>query len=350
MIKFLNFVGFISQVAGFNIDTQHPIILSAVGEGFGYSLELTTNDQTGKSQLYVGAPLTLENGETRGALYSCGLYVDSDSGSCSKLGLRDDEGPDDVRERQLLGLDLAITGGSGGSELHTCAPRRQVKFKKNWGETTQEYMSMQGKCWALPLADLSGDGQNYIQDSKKFNDWGGYSYGTVYSALGMSIHSVGAPTEGDVLFGAPGTFSWTGTVAAKRGDTLVLGEPWDKAEMRNDDYAGYAVGSGKFRSNSQEQQYVLGSPRAGIVRTGEVFIVEKFFENQNGNSADKKMKLIQRLTGTQLGEFFGAALVSADLNGDGLDDLLVGSPLATFEEARKKRSATRYAKVFLHLS
>ena len=61
------------------------------------------------------------------------------------------------------------------------------------------------------------------------------------------------------------------------------------------------------------------------------------------------MKLIQRLSGlsvflkissknqfiqkgSQLGEYFGASLVSADLNGDGLDDLLVGSPLATFEE------------------
>ena len=88
------------------------------------------------------------------------------------------------------------------------------------------------------------------------------------------------------------------------------------------------------------------------MRTGEVFIVEKFFESQNGNSADKKMKLIQRLSGvkivvfnnhkysfplgSQLGEFFGASLVSADLNGDGLDDLLVGSPLATFEEVFEK--------------
>ena len=73
---------------------------------------------------------------------------------------------------------------------------------------------MQGKCWALPLSDMSGDGKNDIQNTKKFNAWGDYPYGTLYSALGMSIHSLGV--EGDVLFGAPGTFGWTGTIAAKR--------------------------------------------------------------------------------------------------------------------------------------
>lgn len=33
------------------------------------------------------------------------------------------------------------------------------------------------------------------------------------------------------------------------------------------------------------------------------------------------------LTGEQLGEYFGAALTAADVNGDGLTDLIVGSPM-----------------------
>ena len=59
-------------------------------------------------------------------------------------------------------------------------------------------------------------------------------------------------------------------------------------------------------------------------------ICNRFGEEQ------KEMELIQKLSGTQLGEYFGAAIVSADLNGDGLDDLIVGSPLSTFEAVEKE--------------
>ena len=46
-----------------------------------------------------------------------------------------------------------------------------------------------------------------------------------------------------------------------------------------------------------------------------------------------------------MGEFFGGAVASVDLNGDGLDDLVVGSPLATGELVRRKRSVGKYIKV-----
>merc|ERR1719357_387472 len=109
--------------------------------------------------------------------------------------------------------------------------------------------------------------------------------------------------------------------------------------MKGDDYSGYAVTSGMFREGGP--QYVFGSPRAGQFRTGQVFLIEPFLGEEQ-----KEMKLIQRLSGLQLGEYFGAAIVAVDLDGNGLDDLVVGSPLATFEEARKKRSTTGYAKRF----
>ena len=70
-----------------------------------------------------------------------------------------------------------------------------------------------------------------------------------------------------------------------------LGQPWDKNQPKVDDYAGYSVGSGNFsRTNleilltisvktgklkrGESVQYILGSPRAGDRRTGEVYIIE----------------------------------------------------------------------------
>ena len=73
-------------------------------------------------------------------------------------------------------------------------------------------------------------------------------------------------------------------------DEFVLGQPWGGADMKGDDYSGYAVTSGMFREGGP--QYVFGSPRGGQFRTGQVFLVKPFLGEKQ-----KEMQLIQRLSG-----------------------------------------------------
>ena len=77
---------------------------------------------------------------------------------------------------------------------------------------------MQGQCWQYDLASTSQSHHNYLENTKRFEttencpEGSKCRYGTVYSSLGMSLHS-----EGDsLLLGAPGTYTWEGTLAALR--------------------------------------------------------------------------------------------------------------------------------------
>ncbi|MPC80945.1 Integrin alpha-11 [Portunus trituberculatus] len=51
-------------------------------------------------------------------------------------------------------------------------------------------------------------------------------------------------------------------------------------------------------------------------------LVFDFAKYENSDLLVKK-----EMKGEQLGEYFGSALTAADINGDGLSDLVVGSPM-----------------------
>ena len=90
-------------------------------------------------------------------------------------------------------------------------------------------------------------------------------------------------------------------------------------------------------SGTRKRQVALGAPRAGVERTGKVFIVE--------NSGDEKVTQVAKLIGSQSGEYFGAALAVVDINGDGIDELIVGSPLFTHTEKSKGKIGYEEGKI-----
>jgi hypothetical protein len=69
---------------------------------------------------------------------------------------------------------------------------------------------------------------------------------------------------------------------------------------------------------------------------GMVYIVETT-DNMASSRArgSKQVNQVVKLNGRQPGEYYGAALATADINGDGLDELIVGAPLHTHTEGSK---------------
>lgn len=86
--------------------------------------------------------------------------------------------------------------------------------------------------------------------------------------------------------------------------------------------SGYAVTSGSYFS-TEHDDYATGAPRANGLR-GKVIILDHTTIKEQFS-----IDPVVDISGEQIGEYFGAALASCDINGDDKDELLVGAPYWT---------------------
>ena len=84
---------------------------------------------------------------------------------------------------------------------------------------------MQGKCWRYQLSSGNQSQEYYLESTPELKSdgecpQGTYcDWGTMYSSLGMSLHAL---DNDQVLFGAPGTYSWKGTIAAAKYVEIIF--------------------------------------------------------------------------------------------------------------------------------
>ena len=108
-----------------------------------------------------------------------------------------------------------------------------------------------------------------------------------------------------------------------------------KDDPHHMDETGSAIVQGNFFANDQESEhFAIGAPKANRL-TGRVYVCYKCFypkaERKDGNNRNPSFQLEVESSSKQTGERFGAAVAAVDVDGDGIDELVISAPLYSSE-------------------
>lgn len=318
---------------------------------FGYSLNLR------KSSIMIGAPRA-ESGldaqrkiKEPGVIFKCRL---SDTLACNPFDF-DRDGDKrfeqlitthDSEDRTYQFLGAAMDGSeSENDRFVVCAPLFKSPIGPQddtidtllhgicyWVNHTRTQATL--STWANNLKSFAPSAHVYkispLRDKKMQylnrrdgNRFQYYSHGE----SGFSVHITDDQSE--IIVGSPGISIWQGSVilySSYRGG-FISRVPIPLSHLGVVSYFGYAVSSGKFNlPTSSKLFYVASAPRADeSTVAGEVYIFDIIFENSP--TPFYAIKVQQTFYGSQMGEYFGYALLTDDFNNDNLPDLAVAAPL-----------------------
>ncbi|GIY36089.1 integrin alpha-PS2 [Caerostris darwini] len=275
--------------------------------------------------LLVGAPkaqTSQPNVTAGGAVYRCGLESTT---ICAPVPF-DLTGPTpsdigrgqykDDKSHQWFGATVEASGENG--LVVACAPR-YVSFSINY-----QRREPVGTCWIAKNSFSTFDEYSPCRTSQ----WGFHRQG--YCQAGMSA---ALAQDGKRLFvGAPGSWYWQGQIYSKDLITNDERKTRESPASEDDSFLGYSSAAGEF-TGDKSMDVVVGMPRGNNL-TGKVVVYSSLLRN------------LQNITGEQMGSYFGHSVCVADVNGDGLDDIVVGAPL--FTDLLSKESKYEEGRVYVH--
>uniref|UniRef100_A0A2C9LFP5 Integrin alpha first immunoglubulin-like domain-containing protein n=1 Tax=Biomphalaria glabrata TaxID=6526 RepID=A0A2C9LFP5_BIOGL len=306
-----------NSVIGFNVDTESALVFKGPKNSyFGYSVAILANSQG--TWLLAGAPRandsSLNDVHEPGAVFQCNwqyrsscqpVYVDSIGNEKQTLPKWKNTSVHHLKDNQWLGTSIDVNV-NGDFKVMICAPRWI-----NQKYSVQGFHFMNGICY-------EADKELHFDDTsvrpvlehfkKQVHSSGAYQ---IYGMGGMGMSAVYSKDGSYAFIGAPGINDWAGGyVQIDRQYTTKPQIREMSYEMDKDSYFGMSMTTAKL---STEDMFILiGGPRAGGY--GKVYAYSYNY------------KLILVKEGDQLGSMFGSSLCAADVNGDKLDDLIVGAP------------------------
>ncbi|XP_033761424.1 integrin alpha-9-like [Pecten maximus] len=326
--RYLLLVVFVEGTLGFNFDTENVMILDGPKKGiqFGFSSGLFYRGDDPWS--IVGAPKSNSSTHSEipqpGGFFRCPLNFKAGRHvSCtSEIPAVEPESLGTAitykQQTQLLGSNILMNDNN----FMGCAS----KYKLTNSEASKKLLYAIGRCNVGNLTNLDGPMRRTNYKKRPLVDrTSTYVFGMGLVGFSSTSLKYDVPVFNTIL-GAPGFFDGKGGFLlidindlGQSQDYLVSSDRNLRNSFDKGAYLGYSIGSGRF-GKARLGTVVAGAPHYSKSQEGHVGIVVLF------NIVQNDFEMQTTISGSQPGCGFGASLIVLDLNGDGLDDLLVGSP------------------------
>ncbi|XP_043931197.1 integrin alpha-4 [Protopterus annectens] len=309
---------FLGLTVAYNLDMEHPLMYSGPnGSLFGYSVQLHSHESV--KWLLAGAPKANWSSSTSiknpGAIFKCSVE-DNPEMTCEQLHIG--EPPFEIcgktcraeADAQWFGISLSRQLKENGDIL-ACGHRwKNIFYMKH------DKLPL-GICYRIPSNLETSMSRRLCPCYQDYHRKFGEQYGSCQAGISSFF------TQDLVIMGAPGAHYWTGAIMMTNiTDNMSYRLNDNEGAVRFGSYLGYAVGAGHFVSPSSTE-IIGGAPQQE--QTGRAYI---FSYERN------KLKILFEDKGKKIGSYFGAAVCAADLNADGLSDLLIGAP--TYSTVREE--------------